>query len=115
MDQYRDPMSGPHQLMPSFIRELAAFCRAKHGRVTQLADHLGIAQPHVSAWLTGRQEPSGEHTLRIQAWLESQKRQKSRAAPSVARAAKPPVPSDERATTSSGPLVPAEEVPVWLL
>lgn len=55
--------------MPVFVRELREFCRAERGRVSQLASHLGIAQPHVSAWLSGKQEPSGEHTLRIQAWL----------------------------------------------
>jgi len=66
--------------MPVFVRELREFCRAERGRVSQLADHLGIAQPHVSAWLSGKQEPSGEHTLRIQAWLARERRTSAPAA-----------------------------------
>lgn len=95
--------------MPSFISEVATFCRAKHGRVTQLADHLGIAQPHVSAWLTGRQEPSGEHTLRIQAWLASQTSERGvESAPVTKRPSR-------RIERPSAPASSEEEVPVWLL
>jgi transcriptional regulator with XRE-family HTH domain len=68
-------MASPREaLMPDFLRELREFCRAERGRVTELAVHLGIAQPHVSAWLAGKQQPSGEHTLRIQRWLAARRR-----------------------------------------
>lgn len=88
-------------MMPDFIAGLAAFCRGRHGRVSELAAHLGIAQPHVSAWLTGRQQPSGEHTLQIQAWLAAQRDE---------------VQPDR--TPSRSPAVssaPEESPPVWLL
>ena len=89
--------SKENRLMDVFIADLAKFCRAKHGRVTELAQHLGVAQPHVSAWLTGKQEPSGEHTLRIQVWLSTSKAVAGRARanrggePKVTESAEPPV------------------------
>lgn len=58
-------------LMPEFLKRLRMFCRAERGRVSALAKFLGVAQPHVSAWLTGQQQPSGEYTLRIQQWMET--------------------------------------------
>lgn len=76
-------------LMPEFLERLRQFCRAERGRVTALAEFLGVAQPHVSAWLAGKQQPSGEYTLQIQRWMDS-----------VPTRAKAPV---------------AEETPVWLL
>lgn len=94
--------------MPGLIADLGKFCRGRHGRVTRLAEHLGIAQPHVSAWLTGRQEPSGEHTLRIQAWLAAEQgRDESRGRKAVGKLRKV-----ARAATEE---VPPAEVPVWLL
>lgn len=96
-----------NRLMPEFIAELARFCGAKRGRVTALARHLGVAQPHVSAWLTGRQEPSGEHTLRIQEWLASEREGKSVAVAAGSR----PRPARSRVETQPA----AEPVPVWLL
>ena len=88
------------RLMQAFITDLAKFCRAKHGRVTELSQHLGVAQPHVSAWLTGKQEPSGEHTLRIQSWLSQVKRTAVRT-------------KATRAVVSNA--TAPEEPPVWLL
>jgi transcriptional regulator with XRE-family HTH domain len=99
-------MKQEKRLMPVLIADLAKFCRGRHGRVTQLAEHLGIAQPHVSAWLSGRQEPSGEHTLRIQAWLATERQRsdgKGRGAGS--RKLRP------AAVVEVSPA----EVPVWLL
>jgi hypothetical protein len=90
------------RLMPDFIAGLARFCGEKRGRVTALARHLGVAQPHVSAWLTRRQEPSGEHTLRIMEWMESERSGNADAGP----IARPPRHHDP-------PTV--EPVPVWLL
>jgi transcriptional regulator with XRE-family HTH domain len=101
-------------LMPDFLAGLGRFCRAEHGRVSRLAADLGIAQPHVSAWLTGRQAPSGEYVLRIQAWLGRHDgvRRRPRST-GVARG--------EIDVTGKTPVAPAvqtpeaEEIPVWLL
>lgn len=95
------------RLMPGLIADLAKFCRGRHGRVTRLAEHLGIAQPHVSAWLSGRQEPSGEHTLRIQAWLGAERRRGEDGARKEGKRREV-----SRAATAE---VPPTEVPVWLL
>ena len=100
-------MKQEKRLMPVLIADLAKFCRGRHGRVTRLAEHLGIAQPHVSAWLTGRQEPSGEHTLRIQAWLAAERGRDEDGGRKAGRSRK-----IARAATAE---VPPEEVPVWLL
>jgi transcriptional regulator with XRE-family HTH domain len=101
-------------LMPEFLAGLARFCRAEHGRVSRLAADLGIAQPHVSAWLTGRQAPSGEYVLRIQAWLGrhegARRKARSTGIPRVEidAAGETPVLSDVQTPE-------AEKIPVWLL
>jgi transcriptional regulator with XRE-family HTH domain len=59
----------PDPLLPALLADVAAFCQARHGRVSELADALGVLQPQVSAWLAGRKEPSGETTLQMQAWF----------------------------------------------
>jgi hypothetical protein len=100
--------------MPEFLAGLARFCRAEHGRVSRLAADLGIAQPHVSAWLTGRQAPSGEYVLQIQAWLA--RHEGSRRRPRSTGVS--PVEIDANGETSVLPDVQksaAEEIPVWLL
>jgi transcriptional regulator with XRE-family HTH domain len=95
-------------LMPDFLARLAHFCRAEHGRVSRLAADLGIAQPHVSAWLTGRQAPSGEYVLRIQAWLARHESSRPNAAPRFK-------PITVRRSPPSSERAEPEEVPVWLL
>jgi transcriptional regulator with XRE-family HTH domain len=50
--------------------ELHAFCKARKGRVNTLAADLQVAQPTISAWLNGHQEPGGEATLRMVQWLD---------------------------------------------
>jgi transcriptional regulator with XRE-family HTH domain len=59
----------PAPLLPALLADVAAFCHARHGRVSELADALGVLQPQVSRWLAGRAEPSGEAVLQLQAWL----------------------------------------------
>jgi transcriptional regulator with XRE-family HTH domain len=98
-------------LMPGFLSELAAFCRAEHGRVSRLAEDLGIAQPHVSAWLTGKQAPSGEYTLQIQGWLARQ----GGSSAGSRRAGRPPHPRETTSTSQDEQAPRAEEIPVWLL
>lgn len=57
-------------LLPLFMGELHAFCKARKGRVNALAADLQVAQPTISAWLNGHQEPGGEATLRMVQWLD---------------------------------------------
>jgi transcriptional regulator with XRE-family HTH domain len=71
-------MASQH-LLSDLITEVAGFCRARRGRVTQLAADLGVSQPHVSLWLSRRQEPSGENALRLQRWLTEQREAESKA------------------------------------
>jgi hypothetical protein len=56
-------------LLTTLLDEVQEFCRARRGRVAELAAALGVLQPQASAWLTRRKEPAGEATLQIQAWL----------------------------------------------
>jgi predicted transcriptional regulator len=100
-------MKQEKRLMPVLIADLAKFCRGRHGRVTRLAEHLGIAQPHVSAWLSGRQEPSGEHTLRIQVWLAAERGEDGGRKAGRSRKV-------SRGAAAAAEVAPAE-VPVWLL
>lgn len=60
-------------LLPVFMGELHAFCKARKGRVNALATALGTAQPTISNWLRGVQEPGGEATLQMAAWLTREK------------------------------------------
>lgn len=60
-------------LLPVLMGELHAFCKARKGRVNALAAALGTAQPTVSNWLRGVQEPGGEATLQMAAWLTREK------------------------------------------
>jgi hypothetical protein len=63
----------PAPLLPVLMGELHAFCKARKGRVNALAADLQTAQPTISNWLRGVQEPGGEATLRMQQWLERAK------------------------------------------
>ena len=56
-------------LLDALIEELQTFCKARRGRVAELAVHLGVKQPQLSAWLTKKRQPSGEATLQLQRWL----------------------------------------------
>lgn len=56
-------------LLDALIEELQTFCKARRGRVSELAGHLGVKQPQLSAWLTKKRQPSGEATLQLQRWL----------------------------------------------
>ena len=60
-------------LLAALLDDVQAFCKARRGRVVELAAVLGVAQSQCSAWLSRKFEPSGEVTLRIQAWLASER------------------------------------------
>lgn len=63
----------PAALLPVLLADLRTFTKAKKGRVNALAADLQTAQPTVSAWLNGHQEPGGESVLQLAAWLERAK------------------------------------------
>lgn len=65
--------SSGSSLLAGLLAETKEFCEGRKGRVSQLAEAAGVAQPHVSAWLHGKVQPGGESTLRIQAWLEQER------------------------------------------
>ena len=67
-------------LLSDLINKVAEFCRSRRGRGSQLAADLGVSQPHVSLWLTHRQTPNGEYTLRLQRWLHQQREAEAKAA-----------------------------------
>jgi predicted transcriptional regulator len=85
-------------LLTDLIAEVAEFCRSRRGRVSQLAADLGVSQPHVSLWLTHKQTPNGEYTLRLQRWLHQQREAKTAQA---AEAAVGPAPSALAASNSN--------------
>jgi transcriptional regulator with XRE-family HTH domain len=47
---------------------------AERGMKSKLAQYMSVPLPNVSQWLSGEREPSGETTLRLLAWVESQER-----------------------------------------
>ena len=63
----------PAPLLPGFIAELKSFCKARRGRINDLAAALQTQQQTVSAWLNGHQEPGGEAVLQLMAWLDRAK------------------------------------------
>jgi len=76
-------------ILTTLLDDLQEFCRARRGRVAELAAALGVVQPQLSAWLTRRKEPAGEVTLRMQAWL-SREREAEKAGLAERIAAAPP-------------------------
>ena len=60
-------------LLPALLDEVQAFCKARRGRVVELAAVLDVAQPQLSAWLTRKLEPAGEVTLQMQDWLRRER------------------------------------------
>ena len=65
-------------LLNSLLDEVQEFCKARRGRVAELAAELAVAPPQVSGWLNYSRQPSGEAALRIQRWLaEARAREKA--------------------------------------
>ncbi len=56
-------------LLDALLDEVQSFCKARRGRVSELAEALGVQQPQLSAWLARKRQPSGEITLKLQRWL----------------------------------------------
>lgn len=68
-------------LLDALLQDLRDYCAERRGRVSELANHLEVAQQQASNWLAGKSEPGGEATLQMMRWLET-----SRAADASARA-----------------------------
>lgn len=62
-------------VLPKLIHRLKRATEAR-GKKSELADWLGVHRQMVTDWLSGKQEPGGENTLRLLHWVELQERQK---------------------------------------
>jgi len=60
--------------LPSLLERLNRATK-ESGKMTALADFLGVPLASVSRWLSGKREPGGEITLRLLKWVEQQERQ----------------------------------------
>jgi DNA-binding transcriptional regulator YiaG len=57
--------------LPRLINRLKQ-ATAAHGKKSELAEWLGVHRQMVTDWLSGKQEPGGEMTLRMLQWVEQQ-------------------------------------------
>jgi transcriptional regulator with XRE-family HTH domain len=62
-------------VLPKLIERLRRATK-HHGSKAALAKWLGVHRQMVTDWLSGKQEPGGEITLRLLQWVEQQERQK---------------------------------------
>jgi DNA-binding transcriptional regulator YiaG len=62
-------------VLPKLIERLKR-ATATRGKKSALAEWLGVHRQCVTDWLSGKQEPGGEITLRLLQWVEQQERQK---------------------------------------
>ena len=54
------------------MKEINDFCRAKHGRLSELADFLGVKPPSVSRYLSGTSTPDPEKVKLMTVWMEQE-------------------------------------------
>ena len=89
-DIEQDTRTAPKPLLSALLAEIKTYCASRRGSVSKLASDLGTHQETVSAWLTHRQEPGGEFTLQMQAWLcrEREAKKNARAVKSAAAPAR---------------------------
>jgi hypothetical protein len=76
-------------LLAALMAEAREFCAARRGRVSALADHLGVLQQQASTWLNEKSEPGGEATLQIRAWLEAERAAENAARDQLVQTAPP--------------------------
>jgi transcriptional regulator with XRE-family HTH domain len=58
-----------------FILELTSFCKARRGRIAELAQALEVPSEQVSNWLHGRFDPRPETRALMESWLETARAQ----------------------------------------
>lgn len=75
-------------VLPKLIERLKRATEA-YGRKAELAAWLGVHRQCVTDWLSGKQEPGGETTLRLLHWVEAEERKQQESAGS---ASPPPAP-----------------------
>ena len=61
--------------LPSLLERLNRATN-ESGRMSALAEFLGVPLASVSRWLSGKREPGGEITLKMLHWVKQQERQK---------------------------------------
>jgi hypothetical protein len=76
-------------LLDALLQDLRDYCAERRGRVSELANHLEVAQQQASNWLAGKSEPGGEATLRMMRWLETSRAADAAARDQLAQAAPP--------------------------
>jgi transcriptional regulator with XRE-family HTH domain len=62
-------------VLPKLIQRLKRATEAR-GSKSELAQWLGVHRQSITDWLSGKQEPGGEITLKLLHWVEQQERQK---------------------------------------
>jgi len=67
--------SGVQPVLPKLIGRLKN-ATSERGQKIALAKWLGVHRQCVTDWLSGKQEPGGEITLRLLKWVEQQERKK---------------------------------------
>jgi len=72
-------ITAPVQSAMHNLRDRLNRATRRHGMKSALARFLGVPQPCVSDWLSGKREPGGETTLRLLRWVEQQERQQQSA------------------------------------
>jgi len=60
---------GVKAVLPSLLERLCK-ATAERGRKSELAAFLRVQLPSLSVWLSGKQQPGGETTLRLLQWVE---------------------------------------------
>ena len=64
---------GVQSMLPKLIERLKR-ATEERGKKVELAECLGVHRQMVTDWLSGKQKPGGEITLRMLAWVELQER-----------------------------------------
>ena len=64
----------PPEELDALMAELRAWCKNKHGRQKQLAEHLHVSEDTISHWIALRKTPGLEKYLALQAFLRKQRR-----------------------------------------
>lgn len=57
------------------VQELSSFCKARRGRVGELAQALEVSPEQVSNWLHGRFAPRPEVRALMESWLQAARAQ----------------------------------------
>jgi len=66
----------PPEELDALMAELKAWCKQKHGRQKELAEHLHVSEDTISHWLARRKMPSLQKYLALQDFLKKQRRRK---------------------------------------